>query len=452
MSRPVELHQMLEARERRARLQKELLEKYRLPLVSFTMNIAGPVKNSPSIRRGFFLGRRLLLGQLARVKAAVVFSRETDEDTGCEGLYVVKADPRAIKAITVEIEEDTPLGRLFDLDVLTPEGEQVSREISRRCLICGGPAKDCARSRAHSVAQLQQRTHALLEEALDAQDAEDAASLAVRSLLYEVCITPKPGLVDRDNNGSHRDMDIFTFMDSASVLQPYFEKCVRIGRRTAALPAEETFSALRWPGKLAEGEMLRATVGVNTHKGAIFSLGLVCGALGRLPHEKWSDPEAVLAQVSAMTAGTVERELAGAAHPAHPAHPDETATAGEAAYRRYGVTGVRGQAQAGFPSVLEKGLPVLERGLAAGKSFDEAGSAALLALLSAAEDTNMISRGGIEAQRKEAERLRKLLEHRPYPDRETVKGLDREYIEKRLSPGGSADLLAVCYLLHFLRQ
>jgi len=441
----VELPQMLESRERRAWRQRELLERYRLPLVSFTMNIAGPVKNSPSIRRGFLLGRELLLGQLARVKAPVVFSQEVDEDTGCEGLYVVDLAPRALKAITCGIEDNTPLGRLFDLDVLSPTGEKLDRESPRRCLICGGPAKDCARSRAHTVRELQQKTHDLLESALEDWDAGAAASLAVRALLYEVCTTPKPGLVDRDNNGSHRDMDIFTFMDSSASLWPYFDQCVRVGRRTAARPGEETFAALRWPGKLAEGRMLGDTGGVNTHKGAIFSLGLVCAALGRLDRERWAEPETVLSQVASMTKETLERELADSAG-------DDAATAGRRAYRQYGVTGVRGQALAGFPSVLEHGLPVLEEGLDSGKSLDQAGSAALLALLANTVDTNMISRGGIDAQREASDRLRELLSREPYPGRETVSALDREYIRKNLSPGGSADLLAICYLLHFLRE
>lgn len=439
----VELPQMLAARDRRARWQRELLERYRLPLVSFTMNIAGPVKNSPSIRRGFLLGRRLLLEQLAREKAPVVFTREVDEDTGCEGLYVVEMDPRALKALTCRLEDDTPLGRLFDLDVLSPGGEKLDRPAPRRCLICGGPAKECARSRAHTVPELQRETHRLLEEALTDLDAGTAASLAVRALLYEVCTTPKPGLVDRANNGSHRDMDIFTFMDSAAELWPYFAGCLRVGRATAARPAPETFAALRWPGKLAEGRMLAATGGVNTHKGAIFSLGLACGALGRLDREDWGKPDRVLAQVAAMTAGAVQRELAGSGG---------AATAGERFYRSYGVTGVRGQAEAGFPAVLEHGLPVLERGLEQGKSLEQAGSAALLALLAHTDDTNMIARGGIEGQRRESARLRALLAQEPYPAEETVAALDAEYIQQNLSPGGSADLLALCYLLHSLKK
>lgn len=238
-------------------------------------------------------------------------------------------------------------------------------------------------------------------------------------------------------------MDIFTFLRSSAALWPYFARCVRTGRETAARPAPETFAALRWPGKLAEGAMAAATGGVNTHKGAVFSLGLLCGALGRLDREAWRRPEGILAEIAAMTAGSVERELSGIT---------DARTAGRRAYLQYGVTGVRGQAEAGFPTVLNYGLPVLENGLAQGKSIDEAGTAALLALLVHTTDTNMISRGGMDAQRETAEALARLLADEPYPDRETVNALDAAFIRKNLSPGGSADLLAMCYLLHFLRE
>ena len=440
----VERSQMLEARERRAQRQRELLDRYGLPLVSFTMNIAGPVKNSPSIRQGFQLGRTLLMGQLARVKAPVIFREEIEPATGCEGLYVVDFPAAALKSITVELEEHTDLGRLFDLDVLTPVGEKLERPVPRRCLVCGKPVSECARSRSHSVSALQEKTHNLLTAALDRRDAETVAALAVRALLYEVSVTPKPGLVDREGNGSHRDMDFYTFLSSASVLYPYYSECFSIGRETAADPAPMTFSRLRIPGKLAEGNMLCATGGVNTHKGAIFTLGIISGALGRLPRQAWGSPAAVLSQAAAMTSA-VEKELSAPA--------DAFAqTAGQRFYALYGVTGVRGQAAAGFPSVLQAGLPTLEEGLRQGKSHDEAGAAALLAILCHTTDTNMISRGGFETQREKSEQLRRLLEAAPYPGREVLEALDREYTAENLSPGGSADLLALCWLLHFLRE
>lgn len=445
MTRMVELPQMLEARERRAERQRELLEIYHLPLVSFTLNIAGPVKNSPSVRRGFRLGRELLLGQLSRLKAPVRFSEEIDEDTGCEGLYVVDLAPEMLKEAACAIEDGTELGRLFDMDVLAPDGGKLDRPTPRTCLICGKPAKDCARSRTHTVAELQRRTHELLTEAINTHDAQTAASLAVRALLYEVCTTPKPGLVDRVNSGSHKDMDIFTFISSSAALWPYFAQCVRVGRDTAARPAPETLVALRWPGKLAEGTMLSATGGVNTHKGAIFSLGLACAAVGRLDREQWDDSEMILAQVAAMAAGSVSRELSSLTK-------ETASTAGQRFYLEYGVTGVRGQAEAGFPSVLEYGLPTLEKGLEQGRNVDEAGAAAMLTLLAHGTDTNMVSRGGIDVQREKSAQLLKLLETYPYPNADMLTALDQDYIRQNLSPGGSADLLALCYLLHFLKE
>lgn len=445
MDRAVELIEMLEARDRRARRQRELLERYRLPLLSFTMNIAGPVKNGSLIRRGFRLGRKLLLEQLERMEIPCVFREELDQAAGFEGLYVADAAPGALKELACALEEGTELGRLFDMDVLAPDGSRLDRPVPRKCLICGGPAKACARSRAHPVEELQERTGQLLRAGLDRYDRETAAGLAVRALLYEACVTPKPGLVDRANSGSHRDMDLFTFLRSAAALWPYFAQCVQTGRDTAGRPAPETLAALRWPGKLAEGAMLAAAGGVNTHKGAVFSMGLLCGALGRLDREAWRQPERILAEAAAMAVGTVERELSGLA-------VGDARTAGQRFYLRYGVTGVRGQAEAGFPAVRDWGLPVLEAGLAGGKSIDEAGSAALLALLVHTVDTNLIARGGMEAQQQTAAELERLLREEPYPGREELERLDRQFVEKNLSPGGSADLLALCWLLHFLQK
>ena len=445
MDREVALPEMLDARERRAARQRELLAMYRLPLVSFTMNIPGPVKNGPLIRRGFRLGRRLLLEQLGRMGAECVFCAEQDEATGCEGLYVVDADPAALKELTCALEDGTDAGRLFDMDVLAPGGEKLDRAALRCCLLCGRPAKECARSRAHSLPELQSKTTEILNRALRRLDGGTAANLAVQALLYEVCVTPKPGLVDRANCGSHRDMDIFTFQRSAAGLWPYFFQCVQTGRDTVGQPPPETFAALRWPGKLAEGGMYAATGGVNTHKGAIFSMGLVCGALGRLERAAWRDPGRVLSETAAMTAGIAAQELSAPAG-------DGSQTAGQRFYRQYGVTGVRGQAEAGFPAVRDYGLPVLEQGLAQGRTADEAGAAALLAVLAHTDDTNMIARGGLDAQREAAARLAVLLDTEPYPSAGTLRELDRAFTARNLSPGGSADLLALCWMLHFLRE
>lgn len=442
----VSLAEMLEAREKRAWRQRELLKSGRT-VICFTMNIAGPIKNSPLIGSGYDLGKRLLLGQLDVAGVAVSDFEEVREKTGNECILLVDAEPLAVKAITAELEDHAPIGRLFDMDVLRPDGSKVERQElglpGRRCLLCGESAQVCARSRKHSVAELQAKTREILREAVDEADSREAARYACQALLYEVAITPKPGLVDRENSGSHRDMDFFTFQASAAALQPYFAQCVRIGRQGGT--PTETLRALRLPGKLAEAEMRRATMGVNTHKGAIFSMGILCGALGRLDRKNWADPDRVLEECAAMAKGIVSEDYRGLT-------PETAKTAGQKLYILHGITGVRGQAEAGFPAVREVGLPALYTALGKGMDINEAGCAALLELIVHTADTNMIHRGGYEGMLRARLEVKNALERDGFYRRQTLEELDAYFIENNLSPGGSADLLALTLLLFFLKE
>lgn len=448
MPKEVTLLEMLEARERRAQEQQALLAQYRLPILCFTMNIAGPIKDSPLIRRGFARGQQLLRQQFFRAGLTPLHTDTHCGDTGCEAFYVLDADPLRIKKFTTDIEDATSMGRLYDMDVLRADGTKVDREElalpGRRCLICGGPAKVCSSRRSHTVPELQARTSEIMTAELDAWDAATAAKQAVRALLYEVTTTPKPGLVDRRNSGSHQDMDSFTFMSSAAALFPYFEGCAALGRKTRMQPAAETFRALRPLGCEAEGEMLEATKGVNTHKGAIFSIGIVCAALGRLDRSVWADPERIMTEVKSMTAGLTARDFSGITE-------ENAVTTGQKLYVKYGITGVRGQAEAGFPAVLQHGLPVLEKGLSLGYDLNRAGGAALLSILAHSTDTNMIARSDWERQSAWVATLQALLQETPYPEEAVLAALDDRFIAEHLSPGGSADLLALSYLLYFLK-
>ena len=210
--------------------------------------------------------------------------------------------------------------------------------------------------------------------------------------------------MDRHNNGSHRDMDLFTFLDSTTALLPYWHQAVSIGQETAGLLPEETFARLREAGLAAERAMFRATGGVNTHKGAVFSLGCVLGAAGRLwtPEGPCRDAARLLAECALMSASAAEEAFS--------ALTPETA-------RTFG-----------------------------------AGISVLLALMARTSDTNRIARGGPEGQRWAAAQAAELLAQSPLPALEAVEALDREMIRRNLSPGGCADLLAVTYFLHFLSQ
>ena len=435
------LQEILEARDRRAEKQKNLLKQYGKTLVCFTMNIAGPVKYSPLIAEGFAIGCSQLEAQLTGMP--ILYEQRLPRHTGCEAFYVVDAPAEKVKAQTLQIEQGSHLGRLFDMDVIAPDGQKLSRSEDRKCLICGRSARECGPRRAHSVEQLQIRTTAILQQAVWEDQSRSIGTLAAKAMLYEVCTTPKPGLVDRLGCGSHSDMDIFTFMASTAALQPYLTQCALAGMETAERHAEETFARLRFLGKQAERTMLEATGGVNTHKGAVFTMGVLCAAVGRLDQEDRSDPEKVLAQCAAMCHG-LTKELEGVT--------EETAvTVGQKLYAQYGITGIRGQAEAGFPAVLHTGLPVLEEGVLAGFSLERAGCGALLAMLTACADTNLIARSDRDTAKTITRQVALLLARNRYPDQAALEQLDALFVEKNLSPGGTADLLAATYFLYFLK-
>ena len=257
----ITLEQVLLARDRRVLCQRALAARYGGTLLSFTMNIAGPVKDAPLVRLAFQAG----LAALDRDLGRPVHRELIQAPTGPEALLVYDRPAPWVKERCLLLEEREAVGRLYDLDVLSPEGEKLSRPQSRRCLICGGPVTVCSRSRAHGLAAIRARTRDILADFA----AGHLSALARQALEDEVDLTPKPGLVDRRNTGAHDDMDRPLFHRSAQVLEPYFCRFVSLGMAAAS---PEKLQAL---GRQAEHAMLDATGGVNTHKGALYSLSLI---------------------------------------------------------------------------------------------------------------------------------------------------------------------------------
>ena len=241
-------------------------------------------------------------------------------------------------------------------------------------------------------------------------------------------------------------MDVFTFLDSTAALLPYFEEAVRLGIETRNLPPQETFRRLRQAGAAGERAMFRATGGVNTHKGAVFTLGTVCAAAGRLwTAEGFSkDLDAALALCGEMSAQAVQEDFEAIRREG--AH-----TTGQRLYLEHVLEGIRGELSRGLPAVAQIGLPTLRRRLEAGDSMEQAGVQVLLALMAQVVDTNLIARGGLEGQQWAMEQAKNLMQGRAATQQEAEK-LDRALIERNLSPGGCADLLAITYFLEFLSR
>lgn len=433
----VTLDEMLTARETRVFRQKEFLSEYKCPLICFTMNIAGSIKHSPIIERAFFEGVNALKKCLPEEK--IQDSATHISHTGCEMILSVDMDGAALKEICTKIEEASPLGRLFDMDVIDKYGEKLSRKGERGCIVCGAPGRACSARRVHSADELWVVTQKIIYEHFKTADRESFAAMATNSLIDEARTTPKPGLVDMNNNGSHDDMDLDMFIKSAQALKPYFSRCIEIGQ-DAAKNFHAIFPSLRRAGLLAEKAMYRATGGVNTHKGAIYSMGIICGALGTLWKAEGPAPDTdeLFSRCSLITKDAAEKDFATI---------DKT-TAGGRLYLEKGIRGIRGEAAAGFPSVKNISLPVYKEALSKKLSPNDAAVTALLHLIAKVDDTNIFSRGGEEGSIFAKNMANELLSKSPFPNITEIEEIDKCFIEKNLSPGGCADLLAVTYFVH----
>lgn len=262
------------------------------------------------------------------------------------------------------------------------------------------------------------------------------AILAIRSLHAELILYPKPGLVSPRDNGSHSDMDARLFMRSLFSLRHYFIRMTQAGARDAP------FGTLKELGIRAEGRMLAATGGINTHRGAIFSLGLLCAAVGychgnALPLSENRIRTALMTQW-------------GAALAAHSVLPSFSSN-GMRAASLHAVGGAREEAARGFPSVFEIGLPQLRKSLVAGSTQSHAQLDALFGLMAYMTDTNIYHRGGAKGAMLVRKIARRFMSRggTAHPDwYATALECHRLFVSKRLSPGGAADMLAATWFIY----
>ena len=443
----VTLEAVLSSRENRVKRQNALKRRHSSAVVSYTLNIAGPVKRFPLGDRCFYAGKAEIEKQLSRNGWIAFDVVLTDDETGLEYLWAVDAEALKLKSAMAALEETHPLGRLFDVDVIAKDGGKISRDMielpERACLVCGKPGAGCARSRAHPLDEILSRTISIMEDYFNQKDARFIAQSAVRALLYEVAVTPKPGLVDRWDNGAHNDMDFFTFIDSTTALSDYFHDMAATGIASRGVPPPNLLTRLRSLGIVAEEEMFSVTGGVNTHKGLIFSLGIICAALG-YHGSPFPCSDTVLQTTAQIAAPALYNDLKGIT-------PQNAVTHGEAVFAKYGISGIRGEAAAAFPSVRFWGLPVLQKAVENGKSYNDAGVETLLHLVAHATDTNIVSRSSPEVLETLQISLRNFLDTQPDNAGllEYAARLNMRFIKENISPGGCADLLAITYMLYF---
>jgi triphosphoribosyl-dephospho-CoA synthase CitG len=269
-----------------------------------------------------------------------------------------------------------------------------------------------------------------------------------QAIFLEVSIHPKPGLVTRVNNGSHQDMSILTFAASSAVLCKSFYDLQEMGLSHRGTWPELLAKARRY-GAAQELEMLRSTKNINTQKGIHFSGGILSLAAGAMirDHEEGTT-ENICAAVRRLTEGLVCDELQNS----RPARP---LTAGEKLFKKYNITGIRGEVERGFPSVTGKGLPALKEAFLMGADLNDALVHALLALMAVAEDSNVVWRSGYDRLLRVQSSAAEILSAGSIftqEGREVICRVEREFLRDKISPGGSADLLAVTIALYLLEN
>jgi triphosphoribosyl-dephospho-CoA synthase len=256
-------------------------------------------------------------------------------------------------------------------------------------------------------------------------------------LIAEAELTPKPGLVDQRGAGAHHDLSLELMRLSAKVLKPYFATMAFVsGGRNVDTGLREELAAI---GQAAERAMFSTTSGTNTHKGAIWTLGLLVAAAARAEGQNADEIAAV--------AGAIAR-LPLRAMPASITH-------GDVARMRYGASGARGEAWNGFPHVVQYGLPMLRERQIAGRSEMLSRLDALIAIMERLDDTCVLYRGGIEALAVVKSGAKAVLAAGGFGQasgRRRLYQLDRELIAAHISPGGSADLLAATIFLEALER
>lgn len=270
---------------------------------------------------------------------------------------------------------------------------------------------------------------------------EFLAQAAADALLQEVNLAPKPGLVDPISTGAHKDMTKDTFYQSIEALRPFLLTYAKAGENHNGTPLD-LFNELRALGKQAEDAMMAATNHINTHKGANFSFALILGATA---HTKGNIPEA-LHYCHLMTRHLIEVDFANLDQKEHLSY-------GEKLYVEHGITGIRGEAATGYPS-LTKALDyynTLDTHTPRHRDL-----LLLLYLMTFVEDGNLIHRGGIDAYKKVQQEAKLLFDEAQTLSEEELASRLEDYdnvlIERNLSPGGSADLLSLTFFCHKIQK
>ena len=449
-----ELNKILDAREQRAEIRNDFAHRG-LASLSLTFNIPGYPKYNDLTKSVFdqVLNELKIFLIANRVKIRETDLINTLDEAG--HLFLVALSENGlqltrIKEITETFEETFSLGRIIDVDIFDKSGRPISSGKKKKCIICGDKsAVNCMRNQTHNYEDLRTVMFSLMGDYQTKQRREfiikKLSEISTKSLLYEVSLSPKPGLVDFHSNGSHKDMNYYTFLNSTSALAPFWGTFARAGFDFKG-DISQVLPLIRQIGLKAEMSMFSATNEVNTQKGLVFLLGLSVFITAYLSKEEdVFDEDRFIETIQQICHGMVDLEL-------HDSLSNNTH--GEETFKKYGLQGAgpRYEAERGFPMVFNLLLPYLELNLNKSVLLDKEAfngilQKALLKIMSELDDSNVLYRKGL----KMAEDL-KMLASKAFEGRHNYKKLSEFCLKENISPGGSADILALSLFFFFVKQ
>jgi holo-ACP synthase / triphosphoribosyl-dephospho-CoA synthase len=407
--------EILKDRERRSLFIKDCLDRYQT-VVSLRPNIPGTDKNN-------YLGYLLI-----NAFSCLVHSFDFEEykyQTNSDGPYVTfmsnKIDGETMKKEMILLEENHPIGRFIDIDVYN-KTEGFSRKQKRKCFICGNEVIECMRNQNHSFLELM----LVIEESVFNYYQESLKKIINESILAELELDPKFGLVTPTTSGSHQDMNYNLMIEAKKAIIPYLLEMFRLAAKATDL--KSLIPQLRKVGVEAEKSMLAVTEGINAYKGLIFNLGLVVSALG-YKLSRFSD--ANIFDISSEFGKILWSD-----------YQFDSESFGDEAYRNYQILGIKGETLSGFVHVKEalKTLSDLS---------SEARLKTLVYFIAHIEDTNLLKRAkSIQRYRDVKERFLNL----DLSNKEEVERLNEYCIENNLSFGGSADLLVIAVFIKKIKS
>ncbi len=279
------------------------------------------------------------------------------------------------------------------------------------------------------------------------KQAELISELAIRSMLYEVSCFPSPGLVSPFDSGAHMDMDYFSFLSSIPALFPYIEACAAVGLSESN--AANILPVIRKIGLAGEERMFQVTSGINTQKGQMFLHGIIAAAAGyALSRRNKLTQAGICDTVALICQGLLARDFSRL-------EQKKETTRGERLYMDYGFGGIRREVEQGLPTIREHGYPALIQAQKAGLNKNDSIVHVLLAVMCRCEDSNIAGKYSpkvLNEVRMKSGRVMAAGGMLTAQGKEMIHSLHKELNERRISPGGAADLTAATFFISLLEE